>query len=92
MCQLCREGSESIFHVLQDCHVARNLWNSLFPPMAASIFFGLKTSEGLDRIAATLKHLLFLISNGVSYFLLAFGHYVLIGMVWCLDRRMGSEI
>ena len=45
VCQLCREDSESILHVLRDCHVARNLWNSLSPPMAASIFSGLNTSE-----------------------------------------------
>ncbi|KAK7827223.1 putative ribonuclease h protein [Quercus suber] len=26
VCQLCREGSESILLVLRDCHVARTLW------------------------------------------------------------------
>ncbi|KAK7823309.1 putative ribonuclease h protein [Quercus suber] len=49
MCQLCRESSESILHVLRDCHVAHNLWTSLSPPMAESIFCGLKSSEWLRQ-------------------------------------------
>ncbi|KAF3946154.1 hypothetical protein CMV_027546 [Castanea mollissima] len=52
---LCREGSESILHVLRDCHVTRNLWNSLTPPMAESIFFGLNTSEWLRQNCCNFK-------------------------------------
>ncbi|KAK9984142.1 hypothetical protein SO802_033667 [Lithocarpus litseifolius] len=55
VCQPCKEGSESILYVLRDCHVARNLWISLSPPMAASNFFGLTTSEWLRQNCCNSK-------------------------------------
>ena len=39
-CPLCNEGSESIIHLLRDCPIAKDLWNSLHPPMASDAFFG----------------------------------------------------
>ena len=49
VCQLCREGLESILHVLRDCQIACNLWNSLSPPMPASLFFGLNITEWIRQ-------------------------------------------
>ena len=45
MCPLCEESIESIVHVLRDCLVARSLWNSLLPPMSASLFLGLHLND-----------------------------------------------
>ncbi|KAK7836380.1 putative ribonuclease h protein [Quercus suber] len=55
VCQLCREGLESILHVLRDCQIARNLWNSLSPPMPASLFFGLNITEWIRQICCNFK-------------------------------------
>ena len=39
-CPLCNEGVESIIHLLRDCPLAKDFWNSLQPPMAFDVFYG----------------------------------------------------
>ena len=39
-CPLCNEGIESIIHLLRDCPLAKDFWNSLQPPMAFDAFYG----------------------------------------------------
>ncbi|KAF3975273.1 hypothetical protein CMV_001475 [Castanea mollissima] len=39
-CPLCNDPTESIIHVLRDCPIAQQVWNSLSPPMLPNLFFG----------------------------------------------------
>lgn len=46
-CHLCNTGSKTILHMLRDCYIARNLWNSLSLPFLATSFFGLQLNDWL---------------------------------------------
>jgi len=46
-CHICNTGSKTILHMLRDCHIARNLWNSLSLPFLATSFFGLQLNDWL---------------------------------------------
>ena len=39
-CPLCNGPTESIIHVLRDCPIAQQVWNSLSPLMLPNLFFG----------------------------------------------------
>ena len=38
-CMVCDEGPKSVLHVLRDCCVAREFWNSFPPPLSATVFY-----------------------------------------------------
>ena len=46
-CLLCNGPSKSIIHVLRDCSIAQQVWNSLFPPMLPNLFFGINLLDWL---------------------------------------------
>ena len=46
-CPLCNGPLESIIHVLRDCSIAQQVWNSLSPPMLPNLFFGINLSDWL---------------------------------------------
>lgn len=47
-CPLCNGPTESIIHVLRDCPIAQQVWNSLSPPMLPNFFFGANLLDWLQ--------------------------------------------
>nr|POE88504.1 putative ribonuclease h protein [Quercus suber] len=46
-CLLYNGPSESIIHILRDCSIVQQVWNSLSPPMLPNLFFGINLSDWL---------------------------------------------
>lgn len=47
-CNHCRSATETIFHVLRDCPLSMQLWNSLIPPGLRPSFYGVDLVDRLD--------------------------------------------
>lgn len=46
-CNHCRYTTETIIHVLRDCPLAVQLWNSLIPPGLRPMFYGVDIDDWL---------------------------------------------
>ena len=47
VCPLCNDGIETITHALRYCQEAQVFWNSLAPPLSASLFYGSSLKDWL---------------------------------------------
>ena len=55
-CLLCDKGLESVLHVLRDCCVAHEFWNSFPPPFLAAVFYETQLVDWLRLNCGSMKN------------------------------------
>ena len=55
-CLLCDKGPESVLHVLRDCCVAHEFWNSFPPPFLAAVFYETQLVDWLRLNCGSMKN------------------------------------
>ena len=82
-CRVCKNKKESILHALRDCTFAKLTWEKLGISNSGRGFSSGNLGDWLEKSL----HSSLLLFPGIFYFLLQYGNYGCIEMVWHLKRN-----